>query len=102
MRADYGRRLYVVFDRELDPGSVRAQDFFLTDADGTVFVPFTAATAQNGFAVRLDFSDFNGAYGTCAVRYVPGQLRSVAGEDAEEDIFAFLPVFLSGNGGGER
>ena len=98
MRSDHGRRVYAVFDRELDGTSVRAEDFSMTDENGAVFVPFAAVLSEDVFRIRLDFADFNRARGECCLRYVPGTLRSLAGEAVPEDSFVFLPTGLSGDG----
>lgn len=99
MRADHGRRVYAVFDKELDASTVRAEDFSMTDEDGTVFVPFAAVLTEDALRVRLDFSDFNRARGECRLCYVPGTLVSLAGETVPETAYVFHPVRLSGAAG---
>lgn len=99
MRADHGRRVYAVFDKELDASTVRAEDFSLTDEDGVEFIPFAAVLTEDALRVRLDFSDFNGARGPCRLCYVPGTLVSLAGETVPETAYVFHPVRLSGAAG---
>lgn len=94
MRADHGRRVYAVFDKELDASTVRAADFSMTDEGGTVFLPFAAVLSEDALRVRLDFSDFNGAQGQCRLCYVPGTLLSLAGETVPETAYAFIPTGL--------
>ena len=94
--ADWGRVALFRFDRHLVAAEVAAQPtaFRIVDAYDRAFVAQAAQLLSDGLTVRLTFLDFNGAYGTCTARYVPGTVHSMAGAALEATNCAFTPQHL--------
>lgn len=93
---DWGRTALFRFDRHLDATEVAAQPtaFEIVDAYDRRFVAQTAAVDADGLTVRLGFLNFNGAFGTCTARYVPGTVHSMAGAALLATSCSFTPQHL--------
>lgn len=93
---DWGRTALFRFDRHLDATEVAAQPtaFEIVDAYDRRFVAQTAAVDADGLTVRLGFLNFNGAFGTCTARYVPGTVHSMAGAALLATSCSFTPQNL--------
>lgn len=95
-QGDSGKRLVVVYDRHLVAEDVAAQysAFRIVDAHSRVFVARSAVLRGDGRTVDLTFLNFNAAYGTCSAVYVPGTVKTMAGETMTATSFDFNPTGL--------
>lgn len=93
---DWGKIVVVEFSNYIVASQVSDNylNFSLVDSRGTAHYPNGAALAADGKTVTLTFTDFNGAYGVCELRYTPGDIYSLATVKVEDTSVRFTPENL--------
>ena len=94
---DWGKIIIVKFDNYLVASQVESNrlSFSLVDSRGSTYYPNSAKLGDDGKTVTLMFTDFNPAYGSCEIRYTPGDVYSMATVKVEATSIEFTPENLN-------
>ena len=77
---NWGLRVQVFFDREINQDQVTAQiaQFLMTDERGRTYYPGSAVPGGTGRVFTFSFRNFNNAIGDLTVSYTPGTVQTMA------------------------
>ena len=96
---DFGKRLLLVFDKELNNETIQASigSFYFIDENESYYFPISIEMDKTGRRALLQFVDFNNAQGVCVMRYDPGTVVTILEETLSAQSMEFAPTGLVPN-----